>query len=81
MFGSLIWKPLAIGAVAFALIATPVAYLKGRADGSAAERIATFKAIERQRSERNEINETVRNLDDGDLCRDIGGVFVNGVCQ
>ena len=78
---TLIWKPVAIGALAFALVAVPIAYIKGRSDGKAVERAATFQAIERQRSERNEINETVRNLDDGALCVDLGGVFVNGQCQ
>lgn len=49
--------------------------------GIAEERARTFAAIERQRDERNTINETVRNLDDADLCRDLGGLFVNGQCQ
>jgi hypothetical protein len=81
VIATLIWKPVAIGAVAFAIFAVPSAYLKGRSDGKAAERAATFQAIERQRSDRNDINESVRSLDDAGLCHDLGGVFDNGECQ
>ena len=66
---------------AVTVLVSGLAYVKGRADGKTIERAATFAAIERQREQRNEINETVRNLDDAALCRELGGLPVNGECK
>ena len=78
---TLIWKPLAIGALAFALIAIPSAYIKGRSDGASLERTKAMTALKNQLDERNATNEQIRSLDDAGLCAALGGVFTGGICQ
>lgn len=45
------------------------------------QEIKNFKATEAQNNERNETNETIRNSNDADKCKLLGGVFVYGQCK
>ena len=57
------------------------AYLKGRSDGDLAAQAKARQQIVEQLTERNRINENVSRMSAADLCRQLGGVFVNGQCE
>ena len=48
-----------------------------RAQAELRNKQATFEQLK----QRSEINETISNLDDADLCSAIGGKLRNGVCE
>lgn len=64
-----------------AFFMTGAAYLKGRSDGAAGVRAQAAEAVAEQLMERGEIDAEIADLDIADLCRELGGVYVNGVCQ
>lgn len=59
------------------LVVVPSAKEDARRDERAAQLQNTMKAIE----QRSKTNEDVDNLADADLCKLLGGMYVNGVCQ
>lgn len=63
------------------LLAIGGAYLKGRSDGDMLAQAAARKQVVEQLTERNKINENVSRMSAADLCRQLGGVYVNGECQ
>lgn len=64
-----------------ALAAIGGAYLKGRSDGDLLAQANARKQLVEQLTERNKINENVSRMSAADLCRQLGGVYVNGECQ
>lgn len=50
-------------------------------EGKTIERTAALQKSMDLIKERGINNEEIRNLDDGSLCRELGGVLVNGQCQ
>lgn len=69
------------GLVVAALVVSGAAYFKGRMDGDAMAQAAARKQIVEQLTERNRINESVSRMSSADLCRRLGGVFVDNECQ
>lgn len=57
------------------------AYMKGRHDGDLAAQAKARQQIVEQLTERNRINESVSRMSASDLCRQLGGVFVNWQCE
>jgi hypothetical protein len=70
-----------IAAAVAGLLAIGGAYLKGRSDGDMIAQANARKQIVEQLTERNRINENVSRMSAADLCRQLGGVYVNGECQ
>ena len=64
-----------------ALAAISGAYIKGRSDGDLLAQANARKQLVEQLTERNKINENVSRMSAADLCRQLGGVYVNGECQ
>lgn len=72
---------ITIALVGLALTSVAGAYVKGRFDGDAAAQAKARQQVVEQLTERNRINENVSGMSSADLCRSLGGVFVDGVCQ
>lgn len=72
---------ITIALVGLALTSVGGAYVKGRFDGDAAAQAKARQQVIEQLTERNRINENVSGMSSADLCRSLGGVFVDGVCQ
>lgn len=72
---------ITIALVGLALTSVGGAYVKGRFDGDAAAQAKARQQVIEQLTERNRINENVSGMSASDLCRSLGGVFVDGVCQ
>lgn len=81
MFGL---NTLQLGAVALAaaFFISGVSYLKGRSDGADLATTRTLQATIDQLQERSETDAEIRNLNDVDLCRLLGGrVSDTGQCE
>lgn len=75
-------KPYVYIAAALAIAAAlGGVYMKGRSDESNAAQAKARQQIVEQLTERNRINENVSRMSASDLCRQLGGVFVNGQCE
>ncbi len=76
------WKPalagLLVGLVALSIGAS---YLKGAVDGRALGEAEAKTAVIRQLKERNLTDDQVNRLPAADLCRELGGVFRDGLCH
>ncbi|MFN7010028.1 MAG: hypothetical protein ACK4PN_08345 [Allorhizobium sp.] len=76
------WKPalagLLVGLVALSIGAM---YLKGRADGRALGEADAKTAVIRQLKERNLTDDQVNRLPLAYLCRELDGVFRDGLCH
>lgn len=70
-----------VGAIVVALGAIGGAYLKGRSDENRAAEVQARRDVVEQITERNRINDNVSRMSASDLCRQLGGVFVNGICE
>ena len=81
MFGAGIGKYLAIGGVVIGLAAVGGAYLKGRSDENLFAQAEARRQTIEQLTERNQVNENVSRMSAADLCRQLGGVFIDGECQ
>lgn len=80
MFGSL--KVYAIAGAVVALAgALTWSHVAAYRSGAAKERAAMLERSVENLRERNATDERVENMDDGELCRAIGGVFTNGKCE
>lgn len=64
-----------------ALAAIGGAYLKGRSDGDLLAQANARKQLVERLTERNKINENVSRMSAADLCRQLGGVYIDGECQ
>jgi hypothetical protein len=73
------WVTIAL--VGLALTSVGGAYIKGRFDGDAAAQAKARQQLVEQLTERNRVNESVSRMSSADLCRSLGGVFVDGVCN
>jgi hypothetical protein len=74
------WKLIVVGIVVLGFT-NGTTYFKGRADGSAIEQANARRLVIEQLTERNRINETVQGMSAADLCRELGGVYVDGGCD
>lgn len=70
-----------IAAVVAVVVALGGVYMKGRHDGDMIAQANARKQLVEQLTERNKINENVSRMSAADLCRQLGGVYVNGGCQ
>ncbi len=70
-----------LGALATVIAVAGAMYMKGRGDGYASAQVEARQQLIDQITERNRIDEDVRNMSSADLCRRLGGVYVNGECQ
>lgn len=76
------WKLAALGVVtALVLLAIGGAYVKGRADASAAATIAAKNELIDQLNERGKIDGTVEKMPAADLCLQLGGMWRDGICE
>ena len=74
MMGLAIRRYLAAGAFALLLASHAAVYLAGRSHASTEAETRGMKATIEQLRERGLIDEAVGNLDDSDLCLELGGV-------
>lgn len=76
---------LGIGAIAGAGLAVLFCYLvivpSAKDDARQEERAAQLQRSMDLIEKRSETNAEIRNLDDAELCRAIGGLYVNNECQ
>lgn len=76
------WKLALAGAIVGGVaLSIGSAYVKGRGDGRAAGEADAKTAVIRQLKERNITDEKVFRLPAADLCRELGGVWRDGLCH
>lgn len=81
MFGiPLKWMVIAV-AVIVTVSAVTYSYVAVYRAGGEAVRAETLKKSVETLRERNNIDDKIRNLGDGDLCRALGGLWNDGECQ
>lgn len=69
-----------VGSLAVSVLVYPIAHSNGVDDGRKIERSAALERSMEVIRERGETNAEVDRLSDADLCRDLGGVWVQPDC-
>lgn len=89
MFAVIDWFKIGAGALAGAIVGSALVTLvafsswlpEAREEARQQERAAALQHAMDLIETRSKTNAEIRNLDDAGLCRELGGLLINGVCQ
>jgi len=85
MFGILDAFKLGLGAIGGAAVAVLFCYLvivpSAKNDARQEERSAQLQKSMELIQQRGKVNDALENMDAGAICRELGGMLVNGDCQ